>query len=517
MEKINTQYTRVVRLADVYTETGTDYSLPDYNGDIKKVFYATAAVLPSASFVDGDVINASGTVNYDVIYLDSENNMDILSFSSEYEFPIKVDSEKLLSSDIETKVSNFSYRLFGPRKISAKATLQSEVRLVESAEIETVCSGKDSDYESVKKTLPVEKSVFLSAREREYSDTLATLEGYTAEEISIIYTSIDATVESSLVNSNGVTVKGEIVASALVKSDGEVPILYKKHIPFEELVSSDQVDDGMSAVCRAEITSTRTNVVATDDGVAIEVSVGTDFSLRCYGNSGVEVTLDAYLKSVECNTTYEKFEYVTHLATECFDERISMSIPVSDLSESGIRDIVLMKADAKGAEVSFAGNFITIEGEMKLVGICTSVSDDGTQTIFSVKHNLPIKKTVNANISLPKSAKTSANCQIHNLSVSVDEENVYVDADMKIEFFAESEGSVDRLSSCAEKDGGERYVRTSVITVYYPDKEDSLFSVAKAHHTSAGKIAADNMLSESVLKMFDKEGSLAGVERLIIK
>ena len=154
---------------------------------------------------------------------------------------------------------------------------------------------------------------------------------------------------------------------------------------------------------------------------------------------------------------------------------------------------------------------------MKLVGICTNVSGDGVQSVFSVKHTLPIKKTANVNISLPKTAKTSASCRLYNINATVDDENIYVDADMKIDFLAECDGSVERLSSCTQKTGGARFERGSVISVYYPDKTDSLFSVAKAHHTSPVKIAADNSLSESVMKSFDREGALSGVERLIIR
>ena len=47
MENISKEYTRMRRESDVYTESGADYSLPDYNGDIKKVLYTAAAGSPA--------------------------------------------------------------------------------------------------------------------------------------------------------------------------------------------------------------------------------------------------------------------------------------------------------------------------------------------------------------------------------------------------------------------------------------------------------------------------------------
>ena len=54
-----------------------------------------------------------------------------------------------------------------------------------------------------------------------------------------------------------------------------------------------------------------------------------------------------------------------------------------------------------------------------------------------------------------------------------------------------------------------------MITVYYPDRTDTLWSVAKRYRIPAARLAADNNLSAE--RAATESGSLAGVKKLIIR
>ena len=57
----------------------------------------------------------------------------------------------------------------------------------------------------------------------------------------------------------------------------------------------------------------------------------------------------------------------------------------------------------------------------------------------------------------------------------------------------------------------------SVVTVYYPDASESLFTIAKKFHTSVGEIAVSNKLTESVFASSDAPLGMHGVKKLLIK
>ena len=65
--------------------------------------------------------------------------------------------------------------------------------------------------------------------------------------------------------------------------------------------------------------------------------------------------------------------------------------------------------------------------------------------------------------------------------------------------------------------GENQFKDDSVVTVYYPDASESLFSIAKRFHTSVVEIAESNSISESVFSSFDAPLGGSGVKKLLIK
>ena len=127
--KTDTQFTRNVKCADVYTESFADYSLPDYLGDVRKILFTEATLRPAGRFAGGDEVELSGVVIYNVIYLDGENKLSSVEFTSDYDYSVKCDGEKYKDSLASTRVSNFAIRAVGPRKLSARASLIGSVRV----------------------------------------------------------------------------------------------------------------------------------------------------------------------------------------------------------------------------------------------------------------------------------------------------------------------------------------------------------------------------------------------------
>ena len=109
-----------------------DYSLPDYNGDVKKVLAVKAKVFPTGKFVGDDLLEFSGSIGYDVVYLDSENTVTHAEFTTDYDGAVRINSETYVDSDIATSVSSCNLRLVGPRKLSVKTLLDNDVRITES-------------------------------------------------------------------------------------------------------------------------------------------------------------------------------------------------------------------------------------------------------------------------------------------------------------------------------------------------------------------------------------------------
>ena len=99
----------------------------------------------------------------------------------------------------------------------------------------------------------------------------------------------------------------------------------------------------------------------------------------------------------------------------------------------------------------------------------------------------------------------------------VGEDGISLTAELGIDLDLISTATYHRLSRIDAVGEAQVHDSQGRILVYYPDRDDTLFSVARRFHTTPKKVAIDNALTESALADRGDSSSLHGVERLIIK
>ena len=125
-----------VRLpAILRSESAGDYTLPDYNTDVKRVLETKVEIVDSGCFVNGDDVDISGSVSYEVLYLDSENELASCSFTTDFDTSVKSDGEAMVGCSAMARVDGYSVRLVGPRRFSVKAQVVTEIKISERAGI----------------------------------------------------------------------------------------------------------------------------------------------------------------------------------------------------------------------------------------------------------------------------------------------------------------------------------------------------------------------------------------------
>ena len=518
MDNLEKEYTKMHKEADVYTDTAADYSLPDYNGDIKKVLYTAATVLPAAGYNDGDSVSCAGVVSYDMIYLNSENELDRINFTSEYDVNSRIKADEILDFDITTRVANLSHRLFGPRRVNMKATLQSEIRCVEKA---TAVGGMDilenSDAECIVKYIDIATNRFAHSGEREYAECIARLDEVLPEEIEVLHTSSCYKIDDIKCEQDGALVRGEILVSAVVRCEGEAPTLYKKEIPFEEFVEAENIAEYKTVLAAVNVSSLVAETILTEEGAAVNVSLICNYSLSASTNKELSFVKDAFLKSCGCEAHYESISYNTVLGNERRTLTKSHTMPISDLTDAAVRSVVYMAANARVSGILIEEDFATVGVDIKLNGICTSVDNEGELGYFAVKTSCEQSEKVNFGCQIPENTVVECRARVIDCVAYVDEENLYIDVTYELSADATASKSTSYVSELHAIEGKEFKKKAACITVYYPTAEESLFDVARAYHTSVREIAEANMLSESAVNSFDTSDSLAGVKKLIIK
>ncbi len=512
MENMETEFLRNTEYKGIPCESACDFSLPDYKGEVKRVLYTKASVVPSSKFMDNSELTLSGIVVYNVVYLNSENGIDGIEFNSDYELSYKCPLDNAADFYADTRVANYNVRLTGPRKFSAKSSLLSDISVLESRSLE-------SDYgdgaELKTKSLNMMHSRKFAPIEREYAEKLETLEGVIADDVRII--SKEALISISSVARSGAeaVIKGEITVCAVIAYADVPPYSQCKRIPFEEYVPFENVSDSARLDASGLITSLSIGINPEEFVTDITADVIIELEVSAYDNSELTVATDGYYINCDAEASYEGISYTELVDFQKSEERVSLRIPFSELGIDAPREVVCVSAEVRVSDVSLDPKGAEVNAEIRVSGVVSETDSEGGVTYSGFKYSSP--NTLNANISCQNCANpsTSASLDILAVDASVDRDFIDVECDIAVSLTVTQNGEMSRISAMSplENTGVEKCA--SKICVYYPDSGEDLFAVAKRFHTTVKDIAVNNALTESVLNPVD--GAHHPLGKLIIR
>ena len=513
MEKNELTFGKNTVVSDISTESGCDYTLPDYKTDVKKLLYTTACVLPSSSFPDSGEICSSGIVNYSVIYLDTENKVCGAEFSSDYDFSVKC-AEEFESYFLDTALAAFSVRLVGPRKFTARATLCSTLDLLTSELLEEEGDAFSAETERDIKRILCSKRRRFNAPERTLAEKLADFDGVIADDLRVIYSAAKPKIHSAELTDSGIEVKGAVEVTVLAECAGLSPEIYKCAMPFEECLEQCAIADGAHIFADGFVSSLRISVNPAEFGCNMTADVIVEIFVTVTESDELALTVDAYSLKGESVAESRKITY------ERYIDSISDKIPTvatvarDALSLSEAREIVFTDAKLKVDSVYVKDADIVFDGELRFFGIASEPQGEGVGYV-NFKHTLPVCKILKAQGGLDDTAKIRCNAEVYDPKGLFDKDSVELSATVALEI-SYGEMLCERyISSLTFTDGEREEKRQSRITVYYPAKGETLFDVAKKFRTTVKDIAVNNSLSESVVS----SGASVGVcaKKLIIK
>lgn len=500
--------------SDVYTETGVDYSLPDYNGDVRKVLYTEAKVRPSGNFENGENVDFLGIIVYNMVYSDSENKINSISFTSDYDFSVRCNSDNCVSSFADTQIAAYSVRLLGPRKLSAKATLSSRIIFENKESYHVSGTAFESGTPEVKsEDVNIAGATVSESLEREYAEEILRLDGRVADEVEVILTDAECVIESVNAENEGVQIKGSMLVSALVKCEGEPIQRTEKSLRIDESIPMLNAASAMRILPRVTVSSARCSINADESGCSVIANVIADLAVECYGNDCVSLITDAY--RCDCDTKNEYGEYKFYeLATAMNDkEDISSTVAREESETEGVREIICLGSSIKVNETSFEEGICNISGEVNYSGIGVGFDEKGNLSYQPFKQTVDFVKNVNINCQIGDKIKLIPSFNCTNASVTLDEDNIYMGCRAQMKLIVLAQRHIQVLNSSELVADGEYEQTGSVITVYYPESGETLFDIAKKFHTTVEKIAGDN--SVKCASVSESDGG-CGVKRLVI-
>ena len=509
-------YLSVREVPGLRCESVGDYSLPDYNGDIRKVLTVKTKILPAGTFVGDDTLELSGSIAYDVVYLDVENTMTHAEFTTDYDAAVRINSDIYVDSDVHTVMAGCNIRLIGPRKISVKATLDSDVTVSEKrTHLVHGDAFIDGSTETKSRDASVSMATLYRSEPKSISEVVEVIEGAIADEVEILLKDVRVRIDGREHNGESVDVKGVVSLTMLYRNGSDAPKLTVKEIPYSESLTGDPVRDAEVPVARVDVSSLKATVEPDENGVSLLLSATLTpvANVRC--NDSVRFIEDVYLKDRGCDNEYSDFNYSEHILTETAECEFEGSVSFSDLDINEITDFLFSDSSVRVDSCEIDGNEVKITGVIKFSAIACQVLEDDSSTYVPVKFELPFAQNVNINCQNHNNMSVLCFTDTYDTKMEVVENDIRATATLSSSVTVNSSRRQRCISASYLTD--EEYSHDeSVVTVYYPEGDETLFEIAKKFHTSVSSIAAQNRLAEEAFSSLDSSADELHLKRLII-
>lgn len=491
----------------VITELSEEFSLPDYQPEMKRLLRVRATVLPSDQYVGAGSVECAGRIDYNILYTGNDGALYCTSQSGEYRFatPLELPSDFEIGdgvlSQADVTAEQTLGRVIAPRKVSVKCRLRSRVRtygkrvlgarIEGDAATERLCG--ESEYAAVflGKSAPLQLADEIVCEDSETDLRVICAEG-------------QVFVSENSAGSGSVLCKGEVCLKLLCTHENEAPAapyVMMRRIPFSHTVTVD----GAEVNCEAYVNGVCSDLQITVEDRRILCEVSVELQTKAMRRQRVAYTRDLYSTAVDVKNVYRAVEFPCLI--KCANGNMTLNTSLT-AEEAGIRH-GLELVDLIG---SAAVNGHEAEKEKyRFAGKCRfhALLWDGAE-LSAQEFEAPFRYEIDGGREPLTDCEISA--EVISCRGRMDGERIGVDAELA---FSLGLCGKREISVLAESAFGEAHPsHGAVCTICYPERSDTLWSVAKRYHCSISELSERNHLASA--PSADASDSLAGVRYLVV-
>ena len=278
-------------------ELSSDFSLPDYQPEIKRLLRVKATVLPPDRYVGSGNADFSGSVEYQVLYAANDGALYSTTELGEYHFsvPVEMTSDfewnEGIGCDCELIPEHTVGRLSAPRKFSVKCRLKARVCLWGTRLLEEIVSGVEKDDVQRLRGYFDTAELFVGTGDALQLGDEILYDGK-EDDIRVILADGQVFVSDATAGSGIVCCRGEVILKLLIADDtkpSSIETVWRR-IPFVQDVPTDGAGVNCDAFASGVCSDLRVSVE--ENRILCDVSVHLQAQAR--RNNHVSYTRDIY-------------------------------------------------------------------------------------------------------------------------------------------------------------------------------------------------------------------------------
>ena len=472
----------------VTAEVGCDFSMPDYQPEIRRLLRVRATVLPPASYVGAGKAEFSGTVRYDILYSGNDGGLYSATTAENYELsaPLDKDAEVDYSDEIpvfcEVCAESVTGRVTAPRKMSLRCRLRGGIkafgrhRLCERLLGEVPNGGVERlNGEGVCAVLTPRFSESFTLSEE------VSVEGKEGE-LRVICAEAVMTVAEAVAVEEGIGCRGDAVLKLTVchEESDALPYAVTRRIPFAVTVPADRFE-GLSFRAVAQCVDISTEVT---EGGRVLCDLSATVFAEGQGNVPVMYTADLYASRCESRAVYAEYRFPRAARCVCGNFTQSVYEPLSAYGLEDDCEVLDVSATAATQSVSYDRGKWVVSGESRVNLLLRTGDEYATHDIV-----LPFRYETDGEQGEPM--LTAADVQMVTGRARVDGGRLGLECEMAV---TARICTAESLTALTEAQFGEAVEMPTEMIVAFPARGETLWSLAKRYHIPVSTLVKLNSI-----------------------
>jgi len=477
------------------TEINSDFSLPDYKSEVRRLLSTEATLIPKNDFLGNDGASVEGDVIYKLIYVGTDGALYCATLTDKYKLdvPFSFGAYSVNTDDV-TLLTNceceaVNSRVLGPRKLNVRARIVCRALALSPSLYTPRQIGAHNPANLEQK---FEKVCAINARKLESEpiilNDLIPLDT-DIDNVRIIDHSSSVLISECTSSGEMINARGEVFVKLIYCNDAQSDqaLTMQRRLPFSASIkTSDSTPNACAAygIVRDEQASVEEN------GIQLEI----ELSVNAMTQKNVEVSYisDAYSTDRQSECSY--IELFVPEALSSFNSCLTQSevLMLSDHKIDRNAQIIDCNATAHVGELKLENGRLCLLGECTYRIICHHEDEYSSKEI-----TLPFRYETDGRADLGESELSDylARVCVPSARARSDGERLYIDCELSFCVFTQAKKPIRLLESISfgemlTKDNGG-------MTLCYPNSGATLWDVAKRYGEPIKKIKTQNGIPDN--------------------
>ena len=471
-----------------------DFSLPDYCPDVQKILKCRVFPNISSRSISGDRLSIDGVADIRVIYLDAENN-HIRCCENSVPFSASIDIKSTpenAASFTFAKTEYMNCRAVSQRKIDIHGAISICAKIYSKSEKNISCCVNGKDIQQKTKTVPA--SALISIGQQQFSlNEVLNIESSASPEL-IVNSSFSINFNDYKVMPNKVVAKGEAILKVLYMDDLSAGTLrtseYK--IPISQIVDVPGAKEEGKYIIIGEVLGHNEKIQSGSDGIKNMISLESKIAatVMAYEEKEMGIVLDIYSTKydLEVENSDVNIMHLESIINESFEQKLSVPIGNANISE-----IIDIWSENCSSVITPKENNLIFKNK---INICIlAYGEDHVPIYIERTAEFEYQKEIdepNENIVCKVGISPKS------IGYRLPSENmidIKLSCDINACVFKKFSFNMVTDAICDESKQIPKDPANS-LTIYYADKDEALWDIARKYHTSLCAIKEENNITE---------------------